>query len=69
MLPTLYALPRVVGGEHVTFLGEEDVLRAHGVAGEIVQDARCRELMAQCIRAQPMRWAEDIENGDDRINR
>jgi len=65
----LYGIPRVVVGENVTFLGEEDLLRARGVAVEIVQDARCRELMAQFIRAQPTLWAEDIGDGDDRINR
>ena len=65
----LYGIPRVVVGENVTFLGEEDLLRAHGVVVEVVQDARCRELMAQFIRAQPTLWAEDIGDGDDRIDR
>ena len=65
----LYGIPRVVVGENVTFLGEEDLLRGRGVAVEVVQDARCRELMAQFIRAQPTLWAEDIGDGDDRIDR
>ena len=65
----LYGIPRVIVGENRTFLGEEDLLRARGVAVEVLQDARCQELMAQFIRAHPALWAEDIGNGDDRIDR
>src|SRR5439155_1761086 len=57
-----------VGGENRTFLGEENLLRARGVAVEVVQDVRCQELMARFIQAQPALWAEDIGDGDDRIN-
>ena len=64
----LYGIPRVIVGENRTFLGEESLLRARGVAVEVLDDARCRELMAQFIRAQPALWAEDIGDGDDRIN-
>jgi cytosine/creatinine deaminase len=56
----LYGIPRVVIGENRTFLGEEDLLRSRGVAVDVVQDARCQELMAQFIRAHPTLWAEDI---------
>jgi cytosine/creatinine deaminase len=56
----LYGIPRVVVGENRTFLGEEDLLRGRGVTVEVLQDARCQELMAQFIRAQPSLWAEDI---------
>jgi len=56
----LYGIPRVIVGENSTFLGEEDLLRSRGVAVEVLQDARCQELMAQFIRAQPSLWAEDI---------
>jgi len=56
----LYGIPRVVVGENRTFLGEEDLLRGRGVAVEVLQDARCRELMARFIRVQPALWAEDI---------
>src|ERR1700675_4910934 len=56
----LYGIPRVVVGENRTFRGEEDLLRSRGVAVEVLQDARCQELMARFIRAQPSLWAEDI---------
>jgi creatinine deaminase len=56
----LYGIPRVVIGENRTFLGEEDLLRSRGVTVDVVQEARCQELMAQFIRAHPTLWAEDI---------
>jgi cytosine deaminase len=56
----LYGIPRVIVGENYTFAGEEVLLRSRGVEVEVLQDARCRELMAQFIRANPSLWAEDI---------
>jgi len=56
----LYGIPRVVVGENRTFLGEEELLRSRGVEVEVVDDGRCREMMAEFIRAQPSLWAEDI---------
>jgi cytosine deaminase len=56
----LYGIPRVVVGENHTFLGEEDLLRSRGVAVEVLQDARCREMMSRFIEAHPALWAEDI---------
>jgi cytosine/creatinine deaminase len=56
----LYGIPRVVVGENRTFLGEEDMLRSRGVTVEVLQDARCQELMATFIQAHPSLWAEDI---------
>jgi cytosine deaminase len=56
----LYGIKRVVVGENRTFQGEEELLRGRGVAVEILQDARCQELMAQFIRAHPSLWHEDI---------
>lgn len=56
----LYGIPRVVIGENRTFLGEEQLLRSRGVTITVVQDARCRRLMADFIAAQPALWSEDI---------
>jgi creatinine deaminase len=56
----LYGIPRVIVGENRTFLGEEDLLRGRGVKVEVLQDARCRELMARFIAANPALWQEDI---------
>jgi len=56
----LYGIPRVVVGENRTFLGEGALLRSRGVTVDVVQDARCQELMATFIRAHSTLWAEDI---------
>jgi cytosine deaminase len=56
----LYKIPRVVVGENQTFLGDEDLLRARGVAVEVLQDARCVELMRRFIADNPALWNEDI---------
>src|SRR5579885_1784336 len=45
----LYRIPRVIIGENQTFLGEEQLLRDRGVAIEVLQDARCVELMRRFI--------------------
>jgi creatinine deaminase len=56
----LYGIPRVVVGEHTTFVGEEALLRDRGVTVEVVHDAECIALMRQFIAAQPALWNEDI---------
>jgi creatinine deaminase len=56
----LYGIPRVIVGENRTFLGEEDLLRSRGVKVEVLDDARCRDLMTRFIQANPTLWAEDI---------
>jgi len=56
----LYGIPRVVIGENVTFMGEEDWLRGKGVSIEVVNDARCIELMRNFIATRPELWNEDI---------
>jgi cytosine/creatinine deaminase len=56
----LYGIPRVVIGEHETFLGEEALLAARGVALEVRNDAQCIALMREFIAAEPALWNEDI---------
>jgi cytosine deaminase len=56
----LYGIPRVIVGENQTFLGEEELLRSRGVAVEVLQAARCIELMRQFIANNPKLWNEDI---------
>jgi cytosine deaminase len=56
----LYGIPRVVVGEHRTFLGEEALLRSRGVAVEVVDDPTIASLMAEFIRSNPALWNEDI---------
>lgn len=56
----LYGIPRVVIGENRTFRGEEDLLRARGVALEVIQEPECERLLADFIRTHPEVWNEDI---------
>jgi cytosine/creatinine deaminase len=56
----LYRIPRVVIGENLTFMGEEDLLRQRGVVVEVRHDPRCIELMREFIAANPTLWNEDI---------
>ncbi len=56
----LYGIPRIVIGEHTSFLGEEQWLAHHGVHIQIAHDARCIELMRSFMERNPTLWAEDI---------
>ena len=60
----LYKIPRVLIGENRTFLGAEDLLRAHGVEVVVLDDAECADLMRRFIAAHPDVWNEDIGVGD-----
>ncbi len=56
----LYRIPRVIAGENMTFMGEEELLRRRGVTVEVLQDRRCIEMMQSFIREHPSLWNEDI---------
>lgn len=56
----LYRIPRVIVGENRTFMGDEDLLRSRGVSVEVLQDARCIQLMLEFIQTHPELWNEDI---------
>ena len=56
----LYGIPRVVIGENLSFMGEEDLLRSRGVAVELLQDSTCIVLMREFIAQHPALWNEDI---------
>lgn len=56
----LYRIPRVIIGENVTFMGDEELLRSRGVVVEVLQEARCIEMMRKFIREKPALWNEDI---------
>ncbi|MEM9372589.1 MAG: nucleoside deaminase [Planctomycetota bacterium] len=56
----LHRIPRVIIGEHKTFMGREDWLRAEGVEVILANDPRCIELMRAFIAEHPELWDEDI---------
>ena len=56
----LYRIPRVVVGENLTFMGEEELLRSRGVVVDVLQDPDCIEMLRQFILKNPTLWNEDI---------
>ena len=56
----LYGIPKVVIGENLTFMGEEEHLKSRGVQLEVVQSKECIDLMQKFIEAYPSVWNEDI---------
>ena len=56
----LYGIPRVVIGEHSTFLGNEALLQARGVELVVLDDPDCVEMMRSFIAEAPELWNEDI---------
>jgi cytosine/creatinine deaminase len=64
-LALLYRIPRVVIGENQTYRGGEDLLRERGVEVVVLDDERCRRLMADFIALRPDVWYEDIGETDD----
>jgi cytosine deaminase len=56
----LYGIPFVVVGEHRTFQGPEEYVRARGVDVVILDELECVDLMAAFIADHPDLWNEDI---------
>ena len=56
----LYKIPKVIIGENVNFMGDEDLLRVRGVELSVLQDKDCIAMMSDFIRAKPALWNEDI---------
>ena len=60
----LYGIPRVVIGEHRTFLGAEDLLREHGIEVVVLDSVECTQMMTDFIASNPALWNEDIGEPD-----
>lgn len=56
----LYGIPKVVIGENVTFMGEEELLKQRGVVVELTDDETCKNMMKDFISNKPELWNEDI---------
>jgi cytosine/creatinine deaminase len=56
----LYGIPRIVIGEHETFVGPEAYVRSRGVDVVVLDDPECIGLMTEFIRRSPELWNEDI---------
>ncbi len=56
----LYKIPCVVIGENQTFLGEEALLKKHGVHINVLQNEECIAIMRDFIANNTSLWNEDI---------
>ncbi|MCA9303133.1 MAG: nucleoside deaminase [Phycisphaerales bacterium] len=56
----LHQIPRVIIGEHETFLGREDWMHAEGIEVVVADDERCIAIMRTFIEEHPELWNEDI---------
>ncbi|PKL82461.1 MAG: tRNA-specific adenosine deaminase [Ignavibacteriae bacterium HGW-Ignavibacteriae-3] len=56
----LYGIPKVIVGENITFMGEEEHLKSRGVSVEVLDDETCINLMTKFIEEKPALWNEDI---------
>lgn len=52
----MYKIGRVVIGENKTFVGGEEYLKQRGVEVVVLEDERCKELMAKFIEQKPEVW-------------
>jgi len=60
----LYGIPRVVIGEHDSFMGEEALLASRGVSIRVLDNPDCIDLMRQFMVERPELWNEDIGVAD-----
>jgi len=56
----LYGIPKVIVGENITFMGDEEHLKSHGVEIEVLQNEDCINMMKKFIADKPNLWNEDI---------
>ena len=56
----LFRIPRVIVGEHRTFMGAEGLMRESGIDVMVIDDERCVALMQRLQSEKPDLWAEDI---------
>ncbi|MCA9296782.1 MAG: nucleoside deaminase, partial [Phycisphaerales bacterium] len=56
----LFRIPRVIIGEHETYVGAEDWMHEKGIEVHLLNDDRCIALMRRLQREKPDLWAEDI---------
>ncbi|WP_229816345.1 nucleoside deaminase [Streptomyces lucensis] len=56
----LFGIKRLVVGEATTFAGDLSVFAERGVEVVLLDDSRCKDLMAEFQKRFPEVWAEDI---------
>lgn len=56
----LFRIPRVIIGENTTFQGAEAWMKQNGILLQVMNDARCIDLMRRLQQERADLWAEDI---------
>ncbi|MBK7029082.1 MAG: nucleoside deaminase [Bacteroidales bacterium] len=56
----LYGIPKVVIGENRSFMGGEELLKAHQVEVTVVDSPECISMMETFMIEKPELWNEDI---------
>jgi cytosine deaminase len=56
----LYGIPKVIIGENMTFMGEEELLRNKDIDVVVVDSEECKNMMTSFIQKNPKLWNEDI---------
>ena len=56
----MYGVKRVVLGENENFVGAKDLVKSKGIEVVNLDDAECKKIMADFIKARPEDWFEDI---------
>lgn len=56
----LYGIPKVIIGENINFMGEENLLSKRGVEISVINNQDCIDLMQKFILEKPKLWNEDI---------
>jgi len=59
-----FGIPRVVIGEDLSFKGNLEFLKSHGIEILLMNDPACHELMQEFIKGKPLLWHEDIAGRD-----
>ena len=55
-----FGIPRVIVGENLSFKGNLEFLKSHGVEILLMNDSGCHDLMQKFIKGNPILWDEDI---------
>ena len=51
---------KVIIGENINFMGEEELLKSRGVKVEVIDNEECKKMMRDFIAVRPELWNEDI---------
>jgi cytosine deaminase len=60
----LYKIPRIIIGENINFMGDEQRLKAEGKELHVLQDDETIRMMSAFIKEFPHIWFEDIGIGE-----